>query len=230
MKRLSKIFPDGLADAKWQGVGVIVSIITLIVTIILTITVTQWVISRDTASLFISAASYYPSSDYKTWDSLFALENRGPTTAYDLKIKVKLISLPSITLEKITALYEEIPVESVRLAEKGTLEWGSFIDDTWFKQKDLAYQVYDIDVEKLNVGDQILVFIRYNVDPSIIDQLVASFLWNPGPPNNPNKIPMSIDPMVSVNNMKAFFINDVDIKGNKIEMSKSHLWEPLRLP
>lgn len=212
-----------LRDPAWEGIGTLLSVLTFVVATILTFFVARWTMSQDQAHLFIHQPDWSmscESQDQCEWQVTIVIDNDGPPTANDLLVAPRIAVSPHITLTRLVVLREGGAVELLGTSKSGTITWGHFLEGAL--QTEMKFRDYEGSIERLLVGEQLVIRADFNADPSFSQQFVRAVqsgdFWAFD----------SARQGWTIGLLRAFFIHDVNLSGSKVVATKSYRWEPPR--
>jgi len=210
-----------LRDPAWEGVGTLLSVLTFVVAIVLTFFVAKWTISQEQAHLFIHPPNWRVSQDLTEWRIEVVIDNDGPPTATDLTVGTRLAVSPHITLTHLAILHQGSSAELVKISEGGTIPWSVILDEG-LQPIQIEFRDYEGFIDRLSVGDQIVIQADFTADPSFSQRLTRAVqsgdFWSFE----------SARRGWASGQLRAFFIHDASVSGNKVIATKSNLWEPPR--
>lgn len=166
-----------LRDPAWEGIGTLLSVLTFVVAAILTFFVARWTMSQDQAHLFVHQPDWSMSCKSQgqcEWWVTIVIDNDGPPTANELLVAPRIAVSPHITLTRLVILHEGSAVELLGTSKSGTMTWGHFLEGTL--RTEIKFRDYEGYIERLLVGDHLVIQADFDVDPSFSEQFLRAAL------------------------------------------------------
>lgn len=212
------------------------SVLTLVLMIVIAVVVQAWIARQEQAHLSIQSLSYSVSQDLTEWRIQVLVDNNGSRTATDLFVDTSLAPSSNATLTSLVILSEDGPQQVTEPYRTSTTSWRLFQPpETLLRVQYIEVLHYKLNVDRLLVGDSLVVSASFRTEASFGDQILRA-LGNRtlAPLTNPHgAAPDSFEHAHSLWQMqilRSHFIHDVAVAGNMIVASKSSLWQDAAYP
>jgi hypothetical protein len=222
-----------LRDDCWNGVRGVASLLTLLVTAVLTVLVYRWNAELAQSHLSIQLLTASWSQDATEWWVQAVVDNNGPRTARDITIEVVIPSVPHTSPHSLTVLHEGARYQLTEPYQASTVRWQVLDPPNTLATRDLDVLHYRQHLDRLAVGDEVVVSARFTTQPTFGEHVVSALHdRTPTPLTNPHGSgPDYYEHAYEQWKMmvlRGYFIHDIEIAGNMLAPSKASLWNPVR--
>jgi hypothetical protein len=219
-----------LRDPAWQGIGTLLTLATFLLAIWISYLVTSWSISQERAHLFVSSPTWYVSCDWSEWTISINIVNDGPATANDLNVDIRISESLPITLTNISVFHSGEHFEAILRPEKPVpIHWSALMEGN-FKDYELNFSDYRVYIDRLLVGNEITIHANFITEPSLGEEIHRSLGVSTEEitgMDRSNRADLGIN--LTVNNIRTFFVYEINILGDKINTNYSNNWNPKRI-
>ncbi len=194
----------------------LISVISLFTTIILTLLIFRWTSQQDIGHVAIESFQHVVNETNNKSDVYVIIRNDGNTTVSDARLFVKIPQVHNIRLVRLNL--ERGSVSSTATAIGSGSDCEILSTREGMIKTEFSYTEFVFNIDSMYVGDEYILEAEFMVDQSVIKS-VNSYTTESG----------SLFPWVQIMEepegyIRTYFINDVDIKGNKTNISKSQSW------